>query len=75
VNFGTPRISYGGYQVGLAFHKAILSSKFESGDVKLSEIQKLTGDTQIIFILLLSLAPGARCHATAWDSGSHGRPR
>ena len=24
VNFGTPRISYGGYQVGLAFYKAIL---------------------------------------------------
>lgn len=24
VNFGTPRISYGGYQVGLAFYKAVL---------------------------------------------------
>ena len=24
VNFGTPRISYGGYQTGLAFYKAIL---------------------------------------------------
>jgi multidrug resistance protein MdtO len=24
VNFGTPRISYGGYQIGLAFYKAIL---------------------------------------------------
>ncbi len=34
----------------------IESSKFESGDFKLSEIQKLTGDAQIIFILLLSLA-------------------
>jgi len=148
VNFGTPRISYGGYQIGLAFYKAVLqgfgpalsatvvrdrligvffglivfgvvehllwpvraqdalrarlveimhllaelaraeassatpavtgnevdswrrrisqkvedvqglieSSKFESGDFKLSEIQKLTGDAQIIFILLLSLA-------------------
>src|SRR5262249_45909822 len=26
VNFGTPRISYGGYQIGLAFYKAILQS-------------------------------------------------
>jgi multidrug resistance protein MdtO len=148
VNFGTPRISYGGYQIGLAFYKAILqgfgpalsatvvrdrligvffglivfgivenvlwpvraadalrarladiihslaelartganratptvtgndvdswrrlisqkveniqglieSSKFELGAFKLSEIQKHTGDAQIIFILLLSLA-------------------
>jgi len=24
VNFGTPRVSYGGYQVGLAFYKAVL---------------------------------------------------
>jgi multidrug resistance protein MdtO len=24
VNFGTPRISYGGYQIGLAFYKAVL---------------------------------------------------
>jgi multidrug resistance protein MdtO len=147
VNFGTPRISYGGYQVGLAFYKAVLqdqgpplsakvirdrlvgvffglivfgvvehflwpvraadalrarlarimhlladlaltgnsstptvagndvdswrrriaqevediqglieSSKFELGDFKLNEIQKLTGEAQIIFILLLLLA-------------------
>jgi len=140
VNFGTPRISYCGYQVGLAFYKAVLqdqgpplsakvirdrlvgvffglivfgivehvlwpvraadalrarlaeimhllaelartgtgndvdswrrrisgkvediqglieSSKFELGAFKLSEIQKLTGEAQIIFILLLSLA-------------------
>ena len=152
VNFGTPRISYGGYQVGLAFYKAVFqgfghgfgqatiatnlrdrvigvffglivfgavehllwpvrardalrarlsemlralaqlaragaggqtpaeidadvdarrrlvaekvndiqvlieSSKFESGDFKVSEIQKATGDGQIIFVLLLSLA-------------------
>jgi multidrug resistance protein MdtO len=148
VNFGTPRISYGGYQVALAFYKAVLqdqgpplsakvirdrlvgvffglivfgivehllwpvraadalrarlaeimhllaelaragtgsatptvagddvdswrrrisekveniqglieSSKFELGAFKLSEIQKLTGEAQIIFILLLSLA-------------------
>ena len=148
VNFGTPRISYGGYQIGLAFYKAVLgdfgpslnltvirdrligvffglivfgivehllwpvraadalrarlaemlhllaelartgseqrsqtvtsndmdswrrrisqkvedvqglieSSKFESGAFKLSEIQKRTGDAQIVFILLLSLA-------------------
>ncbi len=26
VNFGTPRLSYGGYQVGLAFYKAILQN-------------------------------------------------
>ena len=148
VNFGTPRISYGGYQVGLAFYKAVLqgfgpalsatvvrdrligvffglivfgiveyvlwpvraqdalrarlaeimhllselartgtsratpavtsndvdswrrrisqkvqdvqglieSSKFESGDFKPDAIQKLTGDAQIVFVLLLSLA-------------------
>ena len=148
VNFGTPRISYGGYQIGVAFYKAILqgfgpalsatvvrdrlvgvffglavfgivehvlwpmraadalrsrlaemmhllaelartgtirvtqtvtgndvdswrrristkvedvqrlveSSKFELGTFKLSDIQKLTGEAQIIFILLLSLA-------------------
>jgi len=34
----------------------IESSKFELGAFKLSEIQKFTGDAQIIFILLLSLA-------------------
>jgi hypothetical protein len=34
----------------------IESSKFELGDVNPSEIQKLTGDAQIILILLLSLA-------------------
>ena len=34
----------------------IESSKFELGAFKLSEIQKLTGDAQIIFVLLLSLA-------------------
>src|SRR5262249_42274154 len=148
VNFGTPRISYGGYQIGVAFYKAVLqdfgpapsatvvrdrligvffglivfgaveqvlwperardelrarlaeimhllaelartrtssatptvitnnvdswrrrislkveevqglieSSKFELGDFNPSEIQKLAGDVQIIFILLLSLA-------------------
>jgi len=33
----------------------IESSKFELGTLKLSEIQKFTGDAQIIFILLLSL--------------------
>ena len=147
-NFGTPRISYGGYQVGLAFYKAVFqgfgpatsatnlrdrvigvffglivfgavehllwpvraqnalrarlaeilrlladlacsgtsdkpptviadevdswrrrisqkvadiqtlieSSKFESGDLDVNEIQKRTGDGQIIFVLLLSLA-------------------
>jgi multidrug resistance protein MdtO len=152
VNFGTPRISYGGYQIGLAFYKAVLqgfgpalsatvvrdrligvffglivygavehllwpvraqdalrarlaemlhllaelaragtsratstvintdldswrrrisqkvqdvqglieSSKFESGDFKLDAIQKLTGDAQIVFVLLLSLARQSR---------------
>jgi multidrug resistance protein MdtO len=147
-NFGTPRISYGGYQVGLAFYKAILqdygpatsatvvrdrligiffglivfgvvehllwpvraqdalrarlaemlhllaelarsrtsdkaptliaddvdswrrrisqkvgdvqglieSSKFESGNLEVDEIQKRTGDGQLVFVLLLSLA-------------------
>jgi len=34
----------------------IESSKFELRSLKLSEIQKLTGEAQIIFILLLSLA-------------------
>jgi len=148
VNFGTPRIAYGGYQIGLAFYKAILqdfgpatsatvvrdrligiffglivfgvvehllwpvrardalrarlaevlrllaelarsktsdkaptliaddvdswrrrisqkvgevqglieSSKFESGDLEIDEIQKRTGDGQLVFVLLLSLA-------------------
>ena len=152
VNFGSPRLSYGGYQIGLAFYKAILqdfgpalsalvvrdrwsasssaswcsasssmccgpcalktrcarawrssctcwrswpapaasratptvtshevdvwrrrisqkvadvqelieSSKFELGDVNLREIQQLTGDAQVIFILLLSLARQGR---------------
>jgi multidrug resistance protein MdtO len=148
VNFGTPRISYGGYQIGLAFYKAILqdfgpassatvvrdrligvffgltvfgvvehllwpvrardalrarlaevlhlladlarsgrsdstptaiagevdswrrrisqkveetqglieSSKFEFGDLEVNEIQKRTGDGQLVFVSLLSLA-------------------
>jgi multidrug resistance protein MdtO len=148
VNFGTPRISYGGYQISLAFYKAILqdfgpatsatvvrdrligvffgllvygavehllwpvraqdalrarvteilrllanlarsgtsdkppaviadevdswrrrislkiedmqslieSSKFESGDWQVDEIQKRTGNGQLVFVLLLSLA-------------------
>ncbi|TMA77842.1 MAG: hypothetical protein E6J74_42435, partial [Deltaproteobacteria bacterium] len=152
VNFGTPRISYGGYQIGLAFYKAVLqdfgpassatvirdrligvffglivfgiveqllwpvraqdalrarlaemlrllaelaragtssatptvtnndvdswrrrisqkvqdaqglieSSKFELGDFKLDAIQKVTGDAQIVFVLLLSLARQSR---------------
>jgi multidrug resistance protein MdtO len=152
VNFGTPRISYGGYQVGLAFYKAVLqgfgpalsatvvrdrligvffgllvfgavehllwpvraqdalrarlaevlrllaelahsgthdraptvisadvdswrrrisqkvediqtlieSSKFESGDLDIDDIQKRTGDGQLIFVLLLSLARQSR---------------
>ena len=34
----------------------IESSKFELRSLKVSEIQKLTGEAQIIFILLLSLA-------------------
>jgi multidrug resistance protein MdtO len=148
VNFGTPRIAYGGYQIGLAFYKAVLqgfgpavsatvirdrligvffgllvfgavehllwpvraqdalrarlaevlrlladlarlgtndktptviaaevdswrrrisqkvqdaqemieSSKFEAGDFDISEMQKVTADAQIVFVLLLSLA-------------------
>jgi len=152
VNFGTPRISYGGYQIGLAFYKAILqdfgpatsatvvrdrligvffglivfgvveqllwpvraqdalrarlaemlrlladlarsgtsdkppagiadevdswrrrisqkvqdvqglieSSKFEAGDLQVDEIQKRTGDAQLVFVLLLSLARQSR---------------
>ena len=152
VNFGTPRIAYGGYQIGLAFYKAILqdfgpatsatvvrdrligvffgllvygavehllwpvraqdalrarlaemlrlladlarsgtsdksptviadevdswrrrisqkvedaqglieSSKFESGDLDMDEIQKRTGDGQLVFVLLLSLARQSR---------------
>jgi multidrug resistance protein MdtO len=152
VNFGTPRISYGGYQIGLAFYKAILqdfgpatsatvvrdrligvffglivfgiveqllwpvraqdalrarlaeilrlladltrsgtsdktptviaddvdswrrrisqkveeaqglieSSKFESGDLNVDEIQKRIGDGQLVFVLLLSLARQGR---------------
>jgi multidrug resistance protein MdtO len=170
VNFGTPRISYGGYQTGLAFYKATLqgfgpalsatvvrdrligvffgllvfglvehvlwpvraqdalrarlaelmhllaelartgtsretptvthndvdawrrrialkvedvqglieSSKFELGDFNPSEIQKLTGDAQMIFILLLALArqeravtqpPGVRTAVVKLNSG------
>jgi multidrug resistance protein MdtO len=152
VNFGSPRISYGGYQIGVAFYKAVLqgfgpatsatvvrdrlvgvffglivfgvvehllwpvraqdalharlaellrlmaelarsrtsdkaptviadnvdswrqrisqkvrdvqglieSSKFESGDLDVDEIQKHTGDGQLVFILLLALARQSR---------------
>ena len=38
----------------------IESSKFESGDFKVDEIQKITGDAQIVFVLLLSLARQGR---------------
>src|SRR4029434_9591930 len=38
----------------------IESSKFESGDLEVTQIQKLPGDAQIIFILLLSLARQSR---------------
>jgi hypothetical protein len=38
----------------------IESSKFESGDLEVTQIQKLTGDAQTIFILLLSLARQSR---------------
>jgi multidrug resistance protein MdtO len=38
----------------------IESSKFEPGDLEVSQIQKLTGDAQTIFILLLSLARQSR---------------
>ena len=43
------------FQAGL-----IESSKFESGDLKVSESQKVLCDAQIIFILLLSLARQSR---------------
>ncbi len=32
-NFGTPRISYGGYQIGLAFYKAVLNGFGPSADL------------------------------------------
>ena len=38
----------------------IESSKFESGDLELDEIQKRTGDGQLVFVLLLSLARQSR---------------
>ena len=38
----------------------IESSKFESGALELDEIQKRTGDAQIVFVLLLSLARQSR---------------
>ena len=38
----------------------IESSKFESGDLDLDEIQKRTGDGQLVFVLLLSLARESR---------------
>jgi hypothetical protein len=38
----------------------IESSKFELGDFKLDAIQKVTGDAQIVFVLLLSLARQSR---------------
>ena len=40
-------------------HKSSFS-KFESGDLEITQIQKLTGDAQTIFILLLSLARQSR---------------
>jgi multidrug resistance protein MdtO len=38
----------------------IESSKFESGDLQVDAIQKFTGDGQLIFVLLLSLARQSR---------------
>ena len=38
----------------------IESSKFESGDLDLDEIQKRTADGQLVFVLLLSLARQSR---------------
>jgi flagellar hook-length control protein FliK len=38
----------------------IESSKFEAGDLELDEIQKRTGDAQLVFVLLLSLARQGR---------------
>ena len=38
----------------------IESSKFESGDLEVDEIQKRIGDAQLVFVLLLSLARQSR---------------
>src|SRR5262249_57323499 len=38
----------------------IESSKFEAGDLEVDEIQKRTGDGQLVFVLLLSLARQSR---------------
>ena len=46
----------------------IESSKFESGALELDEIQKRTGDAQIVFVLLLSLARQSRDTARLPDA-------
>ena len=46
----------------------IESSKFESGDLDVDEIQKRTGDGQLVFVLLLSLARQSRDTARLPDT-------
>ena len=46
----------------------IESSKFESGNLEVDEIQKRTGDGQLVFILLLSLARQSRDTARLPDA-------
>jgi hypothetical protein len=57
---GSTRIDYGMPEKVADVQELIESSKFESGDVNLREIQQLTGNAQVIFILLLSLARHGR---------------
>src|SRR5262249_1520014 len=46
----------------------IESSKFESGDLDVDEIQKRTGDGQLVFVLLLSLSRQSRDTARLPDA-------
>jgi hypothetical protein len=57
---GSTRIDYGMPEKVADVQELIESSKFELGDVNLREIQQRTGDAQMIFILLLSLARQGR---------------
>ena len=55
VNFGTPRISYGGYQIGLAFYKAVLQDFGPAASVPLiakrtySGLSKASGRNRLGF--------------------------
>jgi len=55
----------------------IESSKFESGDLDVDEIQKRIGDGQLVFVMLLSLARQSRDVSLSFgcDAGSGGRSR